>query len=718
MEDIPLLKLIENKDPSLNWNIDVSAELEKYLSAIEFLDDEMNYSQHTEVGGFGQQRENQGSYLQLFNFVEAALIIQNSTSLYSKKIEHLHSLVFETFQLLSTGKSQALEAKNETGEEGFSDQLPNKSTATEKGTAFLMSNVISVPVGLLQPGKNISLASERRNDYSSGEPSTKYSSFSSYVGILSLGGNISLTQYRVDKNSNALFLDEGDLVHLSSETSGVERDVRPNVFFENSLVEERGEGQEVEQNIESEQEMEEERDEILGKKFPEALEDEAVRVDYDMGEVAVEGQDFGEDVGDFEGSRAGDPVEGAEADVGIPGSRRKNNEDYWKYMDEHLKLGKDRPLRQGRTCKNPSKYYTVSLQGLPQKEGVLNFVDVYDIRSFLMGETEIGGVRCRVGTQKLPFFPDLKFPKLNIERLFTYDSPENSFFRSIEPEFNETVTSWRKYHARTNLGNIEKRAARRSDTEDAVPDQSDFNEYQEGIFSEFGYSQEPASENELVLENFEDLTLEEKDEEKAEGEDGGGGAGNEVSGSGLPAEGVVFAVNLEQDLTELHARINSWTGQIEPLLQAQNSRPEFNIHEEGRKILEKIKDESASLEKPIGFGQVTQGFSRWEVCRSFLATLMLSNNREIDILDEGEDGETFSIRFLKNGDEGTQTELLDSGANKELDQIEKKSKAKLDFPKRKKTKQDTQESGENTENIVHLENKAGRAQRLSRRKRD
>ena len=79
-----LLKPI--RDLAENWAVDVAQELEDYLHEIE----------HIQFS-FGKG--------ETFNFAEAALLIQGSACIYSKKVEYLYQLVYETLDLLASRRS-------------------------------------------------------------------------------------------------------------------------------------------------------------------------------------------------------------------------------------------------------------------------------------------------------------------------------------------------------------------------------------------------------------------------------------------------------------------------------------------------------------------------------------------------------------------------------------------------------------------------------------
>ncbi|XP_017158447.1 condensin-2 complex subunit H2 isoform X2 [Poecilia reticulata] len=80
-----------------NWEIDVASELNDYLEEL----DEMCI---TFDGGRTR-----------LNFAEAALLIQGSTCIYSKKVELLHSLVFQTLEFISDNKKRSRAAAAQQG---------------------------------------------------------------------------------------------------------------------------------------------------------------------------------------------------------------------------------------------------------------------------------------------------------------------------------------------------------------------------------------------------------------------------------------------------------------------------------------------------------------------------------------------------------------------------------------------------------------------------
>ncbi|KAL3807204.1 hypothetical protein ACHAXA_008916, partial [Cyclostephanos tholiformis] len=118
--------------------------------------------------------------------------------------------------------------------------------------------------------------------------------------------------------------------------------------------------------------------------------------------------------------------------------------------------------------------------------------------------------------------------------------------------------------------------------------------------------------------------------------------------------------------TQLTKRVGRWQMGLAPLLEVQEERPEFNIHQVGRQILERI-ERGISVRKRTSTGEkrldstsasggsrnnivrfstiVRNDCEEYEVCRVFLSTLMLCNCGNI---------------ALQNGGDGDDVELVDS----------------------------------------------------------
>uniref|UniRef100_A0A7N0ZZ83 Condensin-2 complex subunit H2 n=2 Tax=Kalanchoe fedtschenkoi TaxID=63787 RepID=A0A7N0ZZ83_KALFE len=85
--------------------------------------------------------------------------------------------------------------------------------------------------------------------------------------------------------------------------------------------------------------------------------------------------------------------------------------------------------------------------------------------------------------------------------------------------------------------------------------------------------------------------------------------------------------------TELAVRVSSWKQKIETNLEEQESLPPFDIHEYGDRIMDKLTLDMESGDA-MSFADVVKGQEKHDVARSFSAMLQLVNNGDID-LDTG-----------------------------------------------------------------------------------
>ncbi|KAG9459460.1 hypothetical protein H6P81_003968 [Aristolochia fimbriata] len=111
--------------------------------------------------------------------------------------------------------------------------------------------------------------------------------------------------------------------------------------------------------------------------------------------------------------------------------------------------------------------------------------------------------------------------------------------------------------------------------------------------------------------------------------------------------------------TELAARVLTWKQGIEQAMEEQDSHPPFDIHEYGERVLEKLSLDSDSS-AVMSFTDVVLGQADYDVARTFSAVLQLVNNRKVDVKRGDSDGacvcytaeHPFSVQLLGPGKEG------------------------------------------------------------------
>lgn len=97
-----------NRDPETNWEVDVAKSLEEYLLKIcsgEISGDDRAHS---------------------VNFAEAALLLQGSVQVYSRKVEYLYSLVLHALEFLSQKKQDQQENGSAQANENDPSTVPNE----------------------------------------------------------------------------------------------------------------------------------------------------------------------------------------------------------------------------------------------------------------------------------------------------------------------------------------------------------------------------------------------------------------------------------------------------------------------------------------------------------------------------------------------------------------------------------------------------------------
>jgi hypothetical protein len=77
------------RDLAVNWNVDIANELEQYLNELEMIEISFDGGETT------------------LNFAEAALLIQGSTCVYSRKVEYLYKLVFNVLDIIANRQKKA-----------------------------------------------------------------------------------------------------------------------------------------------------------------------------------------------------------------------------------------------------------------------------------------------------------------------------------------------------------------------------------------------------------------------------------------------------------------------------------------------------------------------------------------------------------------------------------------------------------------------------------
>jgi condensin-2 complex subunit H2 len=107
-----------------------------------------------------------------------------------------------------------------------------------------------------------------------------------------------------------------------------------------------------------------------------------------------------------------------------------------------------------------------------------------------------------------------------------------------------------------------------------------------------------------------------------------------------------------QAYPELYENVRVWQEQLAPVLKEFESHPEFDINTYGGKFISKmlaLGEEDELETKAVPFSRLVHGQPRWEVCRRFLTCLFLTTQGNTDIVFESESERVnnFGVSLLK-----------------------------------------------------------------------
>ncbi|KAI0563417.1 Condensin-2 complex subunit H2 [Gracilaria domingensis] len=88
---------------------------------------------------------------------------------------------------------------------------------------------------------------------------------------------------------------------------------------------------------------------------------------------------------------------------------------------------------------------------------------------------------------------------------------------------------------------------------------------------------------------------------------------------------------------KLAKRVESWAFRIRPILDEEEKRPEFDIVAYGKRIVSQFRErhEKQGVNE-LPMSAMFQGCNKYDVCRNFLATLQLANSHSVEIVPPSE----------------------------------------------------------------------------------
>jgi len=611
------------KDLSKVWNIEIADELERYIEEVSHL-----VVPHPEDGNAK------------LNFAEAALLIQGSTAIYSRKVELLYQLVYQALESVAKAKEGAAASKR-----GGKTLPPSGLLASIPETDELLTID-----HLIKEGRHITLdpnsvpkqqlALRRVPLFLMPRDQADRRSEKSRISSCTV------------HQSGAFLLQESDATLLDQlyDSGSMDSEHRVVSGIEGPLVPAPGpEVQDLDQRLQ----------ELLRKN------DGPVESPPNMAspladlmmspQVGVEESELPDVSGAFQMSDA--------------------PSDPWKLLDEHEVVGKDCPLQVGKTSRK--------IDGRRQR---LLTRGLFDADSWQQpSDAEVWGHSGNaVGSTALP--------------MLAGGHPVNSFLLSLvgqvkgrpqlECEKAGFTAAWMPFEEFFVKATFTKRRRPRPCTQQD-PQQEAMDELNSleppmtpGLdavepLTPAGFQAHPFDEDEQLVEaqtpprniSQQLAGVLEMSEEKQLNEDQRRQVA-ELESQILEAQ-QKYESTIRQHLqltrpdgpdsdrgiyAKLYANVQRWQDQLTPVLKENESRPEFNIDTHSSEILANLCDfregegdyAEAHLEA-IPFELLAEGRPRWEICRRFMTCLLLTNqgNLDIEYANEEERINGFRVKLLK-----------------------------------------------------------------------
>lgn len=546
-----------------NWEIDVASELNDYLEEL----DEMC------ITFDGETR---------LNFAEAALLIQGSACIYSKKVELLHSLVYQTLENINEknkkrnkqaaqaqdgGADTAESAHDAEDEAVFTCLDVDVSESSQRGDSFTTVSVAPLPPESLMPPET----HEKQK-----------------LPLISLKGEVlcSLKDFRIN-----LFIPGDEDLILLTLGSGSRFLLDPT----DALQQQEGEG--------------------------------AVAPPTGDGEAAAASADVGAgDGGDDAGEAAENflPLDDNNMDVDqepeehvdrqqaagegrmirerrqVDKQRREDEApptvNVWTFQDAYSVLGEDKPLKSGKCYKVPDGLEDGGKRKRKRPSALQDF------RSWFTGAYNPPVQKLKNG----PKFTDLNYIYLSTMKdrlktrrriyrkegmLVSDDELRRTFLQPEEAgpqeQGAEPVEGFR--HPELLGGDDDS-----DNDHEAFPDD---------IPAEFGGAPDVISAEDQRDElNYEDLVK-------------------------LRVEQLVVNSQGYTQETALSRRVKEWEAMIRPELDLQEERPVFDIHDYGDRIVRALR----GVGQRRSFSSIVHGLDNFEACKYLLASLQLANDYTVEM---------------------------------------------------------------------------------------
>ncbi|KAL0962808.1 hypothetical protein UPYG_G00345750 [Umbra pygmaea] len=558
-----------------NWDIDVASELADYLEEL----DEMCISFD---GG-----------KTTLNFAEAALLIQGSACIYSKKVEHLYNLVYQTLDYINDRNKKKDKKAEEAGAEG-ANAAATKNANVDGGFDSLDQETLD------------SQHSDMRNESTTN------------VDVAPLPPEALIPPETSEKQKLLL-------ISVKGEVLGSCKDFRMNTFTPDALGI-------IHLFLASSQShfLKDALSDAMLAPIP-LLENQGdTELEAGHGMVGIAREDGGDDCGD-DGAENLLPLEenGMEVDHGLE-----------EHVERHQAPSEGRRLRERRGVQQLSEEELKKLrmeEELAQAANIWKLHDIYDTvgedKPLKIGKCykvpvglDDSGKRKRKGPSVLPDFwrwytGTYNPPEPKLKNGPTYKDLNYIYISKIKDKLKTRQRILRKKGVFVSDEELRRTYLQLEEREEANGGE------EEDVFRHH----DPADLHGDLSDDDPEPLIEDAPAEFPVGQDFIPGADLE----GLTYEDLVkksveqFLLNSQgyAQETALSKRVKEWEDKIRPELTYQEERPVFDIHDYGDRIVAAF----SSVGHRRTFASVVYGMDNFEACKYMLASLQLANDCTLDI---------------------------------------------------------------------------------------
>ncbi|ELU12854.1 hypothetical protein CAPTEDRAFT_219248 [Capitella teleta] len=560
------------KDLAKNWNIDLASELEEYLEQIENIPISFD-------GGATKM-----------NFAEAALLIQGSACVYSRKVEYLYDLVKQMLGVV--GPQQRKQQVGDAGNQG--DQTVITKFPDEE---FLsLDDIVE--------HKNIDLKNDTLDNCVDVMPQTP------------------ITLLKMDASEKADF----PLISRKGEILGSRKDFKLNVCsvhpLSGTLLLDMSHLQRLEESF---------RNKLSSTPFsknnPDAAEMD-LQASHDLAPPSSQtdtdhmaqddipdatpllhlsgGEEEDVDMAEEAALPAEEPRKSARHRLPRPTFQpTKPDVDFWSEIDPFVEGSKKvQSLKKGRKFQLPLGLESEELKKRKRGKRISDVKALDNIADFCLKIQQSYRAKC-TGVLKEPPIPALE-----------------SLYWKTQQKWQSERAKWKKMVSCQNDQNPEEEE---EEVVGGVEEEEEGNHIDDPIpFDAVAgdhMSQDCTNDldpNEPILSSYEQLVRQYVD-------------------------GYLASAEQYAQITELSKRVSDWENKILPKLEEEEAHDGFDIHVCGTHVINAFKAEpenTMQTEEPdsstIEFRKMVKNKPQYEVCRIFLATLQLANTYNVQIDVEGD----------------------------------------------------------------------------------